>query len=118
MNRYLGVLAGVLLVLLSGCDRIHGLDDFQISVSNRTVNTLLIYVNGMEQGQVGAGRAEAFVVKVKKINSNYTYTEPSSTALLTVVARDLVTMRLSREKQFYTSDDRSKNVEFNPTDFQ
>lgn len=104
------------LILSTGCAKLKGLADFQISISNRTDHTLLIYVNGMEQGKVGAGRSQSFVVRVKAVDNGYT--GPSSSAQVTVTARDLTTMKLSHEKKLYIYEDRPENVEFNPSDFQ
>jgi curli biogenesis system outer membrane secretion channel CsgG len=118
MKRYIGVLVAILVVfVLVGCDKIHGLDDFKISVANRTDHRLLIYANGEPQGEMAANTSQDFKVKLKVIDNRSYYTSPSSTAQVTVNAKDLVTTKLSRSVTFIVPEDRVVNVEFKPSNW-
>jgi hypothetical protein len=115
MKSILQVLLGVLLVVSVGCDVINNRANFQVSVSNRLSNTLTIYANGVDIGEVGPGRAEAFILKLRTADSSYT--GPTATAYVTFAGRDVVTGKLSREKRVTLTEDRPRNVEFNTSDF-
>ncbi len=118
MTRKLSVLAILFALSSVGCDKIKGLADFEVSVSNRLNHTILFYANGEEQGEIGPNRAQAFTLKLKTIETGGgTFTSPSSSAAVTFAARDVVSMKLSRERKETIYQDRPKNVEFTVADF-
>ncbi len=116
MRKVMMVLLTLATVTLGGCDAMKGLADFQVSASNRTDHTLMFYANGVEQGEVLAGRARAFVIKMPATDNGVSSATPTTQA--TFAARDVVTGKLSQEKRAYLSRDRPENIEFSPRDFQ
>lgn len=107
----------LVMVALSGCDKLKGLADFTFSVSNRTPNRVMFYVNGVEQGEIPANKPQTFVVKLKVLN-NGGYVGSSASAYVTIVGRDQVTMRLSQQLSVTVYEDRPENVEFTTSDFR
>ena len=115
---------GIVVVLfattaLSGCSSLY-YADFPVSVGNRTANTIRVYANGREVGDVGAGRTAPFSVSLRTINTGilagYT-TTPTAQAQVAFAARDLTTGLLSTGKNPTVFQDHPINVEFTAADF-
>ena len=114
-KRASGIIGGLAaLVILSGCSHA----DFEVAIGNRTADTIKVFANGTEMGDVGAGKTASFNVSLRTVNSGPGYGfAPSEQAQVTFSAEDLKTGKLSQAKNWAVSQDRPAYVEFNTWDF-
>jgi hypothetical protein len=83
----------MLALPLAGCDLFHA--DFQIAVGNRTANTVSIFANGGNIGEVGSNLTVAFTVKESPTGNVGSPSSPIPVAQVTLSARDMTTGALS-----------------------
>jgi len=88
------LLAAVLtLAPLAGCGLFHS--DFAIAVGNRMANTVSVFANGQQVGEVGSNQTATFSIEQSVSASVGTQASPTPVAQVTFSARDLTTGVLS-----------------------
>ena len=103
--------------VLSGCG-LDGYDsDFPVTVGNRATNTIAVFANGKEMGNVGAGGLGSFTVRLRE-NGSYGYQTDSPSTQVTFSARDLTTGKLSISKAAIIFVDPPTRIDFTDGDFQ
>jgi len=90
MRRVATVLA---VAVLAGCDLFHA--DFSVAVGNRMANTVSVFANGQQIGEVGANRTATFTVEQSTSGSVGNPASPAPAAQVTFSARDTTTGVLS-----------------------
>lgn len=109
-------------------------EDFPVAVGNRTGNTLKVFANGREIGDVSPAQTGSFIVRIAPTDQRTTATSatspisPTPAVEVKFSAKDLATGALSREclqtqtiqggcNPLTLFQDHTTYVEFNPADF-
>jgi len=87
------LLAAVLTLALAGCNLFHS--DFPIAVGNRMANTVSVFANGQNVGEVGSNLTATFAVEQSVSGSVVNQGSPTPVAQVTFSARDMTTGVLS-----------------------
>jgi hypothetical protein len=88
------LLAAVLtLAPLAGCGLFHS--DFSIAVGNRMANTVSVFANGQQVGEVGSNLTATFALEQSVSGSAVNQGSPTPVAQVTFSARDMTTGVLS-----------------------
>lgn len=94
-HGFIRCLLAVVLTLapLAGCNLFHA--DFPIAVGNRMANTVSVFANGQQVGEVGSNLTATFAIEQSLSGSLVNQGTPTPVAQVTFSARDMTTGVLS-----------------------